>query len=181
MMEAKPGGRTDKKIFIKSQQKVQIVRSEEGKLKVHGLWPGQHLVQLPDGKLKIFSSHQETSTDAGSIPSRSNSNGLRQTSLISSGASSTKKASPRTGRVYARFPPIEDPSSPFGCSHCPKRFLRKHHPKEHVLIHSGEMPFSCHLCPRRFNRSGELKKHMKLHPSSISLPDKFQQEESDFS
>ena len=78
MMEAKPGGRTDKKIFIKSQQKVQIVRSEEGKLKVHGLWPGQHLVQLPDGKLKIFSSHQETSTDAGSIP-------------ISSGASLTKK------------------------------------------------------------------------------------------
>ena len=167
-MLAKPGGRTDKKIFIKSQQKVQIVRSEEGKLKVHGLWPGQQLVQLPDGKLKIFSSHQETSTDAGSIP-------------ISSGSSLTKKNSPRTGRVYARFPPIEDPSSPFGCSHCPKRFLRKHHPKEHVLIHSGEMPFSFHLCPRRFNRSGELKKHMKLHPSSISLPDKFQQEESDFS
>ena len=37
-----------------TQQKVQIVRSSDGKIQVRGLLPGQQLVQLPDGKLKIF-------------------------------------------------------------------------------------------------------------------------------
>jgi nucleosome-remodeling factor subunit BPTF len=36
------------------QQKVQIVRSNDGKLQVRGLLPGQQLVQTPDGKLQIF-------------------------------------------------------------------------------------------------------------------------------
>eukprot|EP00088_Acartia_fossae_P015090 TRINITY_DN1818_c0_g1_i4.p1 TRINITY_DN1818_c0_g1~~TRINITY_DN1818_c0_g1_i4.p1 ORF type:complete len:572 (-),score=122.22 TRINITY_DN1818_c0_g1_i4:29-1744(-) len=60
----------------------------------------------------------------------------------------------------------EDPSRPFACAVCPKRFRMKHHLKEHSLIHSGEMPYSCHLCPKRFNRSYTLKNHMKLHNSS---------------
>ena len=38
-----------------TQQKVQIVRSSEGKIQVRGLFPGQQLVQMPDGKLQIFS------------------------------------------------------------------------------------------------------------------------------
>ena len=70
-------------------------------------------------------------------------------------------------------PPTEDPTRPFGCTQCPKRFRMKHHLKEHTLIHSGEMPFSCHLCPKRFNRSYTLKNHMKLH-SSGAIVDKFQ-------
>ena len=37
-------------------QKVQIVRSDGGKTQVRGLFPGQKLVQMPDGKLQIFSS-----------------------------------------------------------------------------------------------------------------------------
>ena len=37
------------------QQKVQIVRSADGKIQVRGLLPGQQLVQMPDGKLQIFS------------------------------------------------------------------------------------------------------------------------------
>ena len=37
------------------QQKVQIVRSSDGKIQVRGLLPGQQLVQMPDGKLQIFS------------------------------------------------------------------------------------------------------------------------------
>ena len=71
------------------------------------------------------------------------------------------------------YPPTEDPSRPFGCTQCPKRFRMKHHLKEHMLIHSGEMPFSCHLCPKRFNRSYTLKNHMKLH-SAGTIVDKFQ-------
>ncbi len=38
-----------------TQQKVQIVRSADGKIQVRGLLPGQQLVQMPDGKLQIFS------------------------------------------------------------------------------------------------------------------------------
>ena len=71
------------------------------------------------------------------------------------------------------YPPTEDPTRPFGCTQCPKRFRMKHHLKEHMLIHSGEMPFSCHLCPKRFNRSYTLKNHMKLH-SAGTIVDKFQ-------
>ena len=37
------------------QEKVQIVRSSDGKIQVRGLLPGQQLVQMPDGKLQIFS------------------------------------------------------------------------------------------------------------------------------
>ena len=36
-----------------SQQKVQIVRSTDGKIQVRGLLPGQQLIQMPDGKLQI--------------------------------------------------------------------------------------------------------------------------------
>ena len=38
-----------------SQQKVQIVKTADGKIQVRGLMPGQQLVQMPDGKLQIFS------------------------------------------------------------------------------------------------------------------------------
>lgn len=78
------------------------------------------------------------------------------------------------------YPPTEDPSRPFACSICPKRFRMKHHLKEHNLIHSGEMPFSCHLCPKRFNRSYTLKNHMKLHSNGV-IPDQKHQTESSIS
>ena len=40
----------------KPQQKVQIVRCRDGKIQVRGLLPGQKLVQMPDGKLQIFTN-----------------------------------------------------------------------------------------------------------------------------
>merc|ERR1719312_1201600 len=45
-----------------TQQKVQIVKSADGKIQVRGLLPGQQLVQMPDGKLQIFSSQAASST-----------------------------------------------------------------------------------------------------------------------
>ena len=60
-------------------------------------------------------------------------------------------------------PSTEDPTRPFACSQCPKRFRWKHSLKPHMRIHSGEKPFSCHLCSDRFNRNYTLKKHMKVH------------------
>ena len=44
-----------------AQQKVQIVKSADGKLQVRGLLPGQQLVQMPDGRLQIFSSNTPVS------------------------------------------------------------------------------------------------------------------------
>ena len=37
------------------QQKVTIVKDAEGKIQARGLLPGQTLLQLPTGKLKIIS------------------------------------------------------------------------------------------------------------------------------
>ena len=47
-----------------SQEKVQIVRSADGKIQVRGLLPGQQLVQMPDGKLQIFSQPNATQQQA---------------------------------------------------------------------------------------------------------------------
>jgi len=98
------------------------------------------------------------------------------TSPNSSTGSSIQVNSSSGPAYHPHYPPTEDPTRPFACTQCPKRFRMKHHLKEHTLIHSGEMPFSCHLCPKRFNRSYTLKNHMKLH-SAGSLPDKFQQDD----
>ena len=43
-----------------TQQKVQIVKNADGEIKVRGLLPGQQLVQMPDGKLQIFSSESSS-------------------------------------------------------------------------------------------------------------------------
>ena len=40
------------------QQKVQVIKSADGKIQVRGLLPGQRLVQMPDGRLKVFSKQQ---------------------------------------------------------------------------------------------------------------------------
>jgi len=95
------------------------------------------------------------------------------TSPNSSTTTSSNQVNSSSNGPYQHYPPTEDPTRPFACTQCPKRFRMKHHLKEHTLIHSGEMPFSCHLCPKRFNRSYTLKNHMKLH-SAGSLTDKFQ-------
>lgn len=113
--------------------------------------------------------HKRRRSDTAAQPLAQNT-----VSPTSSGASSNLiNSSSGNGTAFAHYPPTEDPSRPFGCSQCPKRFRMKHHLKEHMLIHSGEMPFSCHLCPKRFNRSYTLKNHMKLH-SAGAIVDKFQ-------
>ena len=109
-----------------------------------------------------------------SIPSAAESVTSQNISPTNSGSSSNLiNSSSGNAMSFAHYPPTEDPSRPFGCSQCPKRFRMKHHLKEHMLIHSGELPFSCHLCPKRFNRSYTLKNHMKLH-SAGAIVDKFQ-------
>ena len=48
-----------------TQQKVQIVHSSDGKIQVRGLLPRQQLVQMPDGKLQIFSQPTAVCTTTG--------------------------------------------------------------------------------------------------------------------
>lgn len=39
-------------------QRVQIMRTPDGRLTVKGLMPGQQLVQMPDGKLQVMTTTQ---------------------------------------------------------------------------------------------------------------------------
>ena len=126
-----------------------------------GLDLTQHLGFTQPKRRKSDSSRNESVTSQNISPTNSGSS----SNLINSSSGNAMS--------FAHYPPTEDPSRPFGCSQCPKRFRMKHHLKEHMLIHSGEMPFSCHLCPKRFNRSYTLKNHMKLH-SAGAIVDKFQ-------
>jgi len=65
-----------------SQQKVQIVRSTDGKIQVRGLLPGQQLIQMPDGKLQIVTQtimkSNNPSPAAGSTPSSPATVGVAQ-------------------------------------------------------------------------------------------------------
>ena len=122
---------------------------------------------LQQGRRRKSSPSRATDSKSPRLSSPSNSG---SSNMINSSSGNLNSPAPH-------YPPTEDPSRPFGCTQCPKRFRMKHHLKEHMLIHSGEMPFSCHLCPKRFNRSYTLKNHMKLH-SSGTIVDKFQQTNS---
>ena len=68
-------------------QKVQIVRSDGGKTQVRGLLPGQKLVQMPDGKLQLFSSpyvpQQQPISTIGDIQTQNNA-GQKQMVLVDS-------------------------------------------------------------------------------------------------
>ena len=69
------------------QQKVQIVRSADGKIQVRGLLPGQQLVQMPDGRLQIFSApSSSTVVSASSSP----------TTVVAPGPSRVVLQSPHT-------------------------------------------------------------------------------------
>ena len=131
--------------------------------------------QLALGLSNQFSFPQPKRRKSDSAARSHEVSNSQNVSPTNSGASSNliNSSSGSGNGMFAHYPPTEDPSRPFGCSQCPKRFRMKHHLKEHMLIHSGEMPFSCHLCPKRFNRSYTLKNHMKLHSAGAIL-DKFQ-------
>lgn len=75
-------------------QKVQIVRSDGGKTQVRGLLPGQKLVQMPDGKLQLFSppnvpqqqqpqSQQQPISTFGNMQTQNNA-GQKQMVLVDS-------------------------------------------------------------------------------------------------
>lgn len=48
-------------------QKVQIIRGADGKITYQGLNPGQHLIQMPDGKLHILTSRSAQNKPASAV------------------------------------------------------------------------------------------------------------------
>jgi hypothetical protein len=65
------------------------------------------------------------------------------------------------------FDPLPDPkndTAKWPCPHCPKRFTRGFHMRNHVRTHTDDKPFSCVVCGRAFTRDYDRKRHEKtLH------------------
>ncbi|XP_050437023.1 nucleosome-remodeling factor subunit NURF301 isoform X2 [Adelges cooleyi] len=50
-----------------TQQKLQCIKGEDGKIQVKGLLPGQQLIQLPDGKLHVTTSYVNQSSSPRTV------------------------------------------------------------------------------------------------------------------
>ena len=49
------------------------------------------------------------------------------------------------------------------CPHCPKRFTRGFHMRNHIRTHTSEKPFCCTECGKPFTRDYDRKRHEKIH------------------
>ncbi|XP_058840337.1 gastrula zinc finger protein XlCGF26.1-like [Topomyia yanbarensis] len=56
----------------------------------------------------------------------------------------------------------------YSCEICGRSFNRAHDKATHETTHSNEMPYTCHICSRRFKNKLYLKNHFKLHATSDS-------------
>ncbi|XP_076050663.1 uncharacterized protein LOC143031107 isoform X7 [Oratosquilla oratoria] len=59
----------------------------------------------------------------------------------------------------------DDVERRYACSFCGKRFIRKHHVKQHERLHTGERPFVCRACGKSFVQQNGLISHAKTCPA----------------
>jgi hypothetical protein len=55
----------------------------------------------------------------------------------------------------------ETTAAKWPCPHCPKRYTRGFHLKNHIRTHTDERPFACIQCGRAFVRDYDRKRHEK--------------------
>ncbi|OXA39533.1 Zinc finger protein 26 [Folsomia candida] len=76
---------------------------------------------------------------------------------------------PRPKRIYPRVP---NPSRPFECDQCPRRFAEEWILNGHILRfhHGDKSPFKCDHCPARFHAKSLILSHRSLTHPSIQTP-----------
>ena len=118
-------------------------------------------------------------SEVGSIPTSSNSQGLK---IMTSPTSKDHKESLKRRKVHkCDFPDCDKiytksshlkahkrthtGEKPYECSWegCAWKFARSDELTRHYRKHTGSKPFKCHLCERQFSRSDHLSLHMKRH------------------
>jgi len=76
--------------------------------------------------------------------------------------SSNKVKSDADSDDISEHPPDDKPS-PYSCTVCHKRFIRRHNLNVHRKRHTGENVYSCTLCEKRFSYQSSLYRHMNIH------------------
>jgi len=66
-----------------------------------------------------------------------------------------------------------DPSKPWKCEVCDRKFAEKCTLKRHIRIHTKEKPWKCKYCPKAFNQSCSLQAHVRVHTGERPFPCSF--------
>lgn len=65
--------------------------------------------------------------------------------------------------IIAHIKEYHEPSKPFVCIQCNKKFGRRSDLKKHSIVHTGVRPFGCPECGKNFSRNTNLTKHLRIH------------------
>lgn len=65
--------------------------------------------------------------------------------------------------IIAHIKECHEPSKPFVCIQCQKKFGRRSDLKKHSIVHTGVRPFGCPECGKNFSRNTNLTKHLRIH------------------
>ncbi|XP_063960651.1 zinc finger protein 585A-like [Lytechinus pictus] len=66
------------------------------------------------------------------------------------------------------------------CSYCHKKFFRKAHLQEHVMIHTGERLYLCDKCGKGFSTRGNFRRHTCRIPEKKQIPQRYYRYEDSF-
>lgn len=60
-------------------------------------------------------------------------------------------------------PTVDDQQRKFECGECGRKFIRKDHLMQHMLIHTGESMYTCEVCGKGYGSKKALEKHINIH------------------
>lgn len=73
------------------------------------------------------------------------------------------KSVPETAENLLADDAQKDPTKPYMCAVCGKRFKAKHDFTKHSRVHTGVRPYSCKECDKSFTQIGHLTVHLRVH------------------